>query len=118
LAGYANLAAVVGVPMETLLAQWSAALYVDDRVSGAAARLTIPSWNLVSIESGLVASAHLTPIDMSFGAFDDARQVRDGSTEYYRVSSAGAHGAVAIRARSSGGTTLPTPMTLWVVRIQ
>lgn len=44
--GYDNIANVIPAPFKTLLAQWAATLYTDDRVTGLDARLTLPSWNL------------------------------------------------------------------------
>jgi hypothetical protein len=117
LGGYANLASTVGVSIDTLLAQWAAALYVDDRVLGATARLTFPSWNLVNIESGIVATARLQPTEVGFAGFDMARNVRAGSSAYFRISGA-ARPATAVRVRSSSGTTLPASMNVWIVRLQ
>lgn len=117
LGGYANLAAVTGVAIDTLLAQWAAMLYVDDRVPGAAARLTLPSWNLVNIESGLFATARLTPTEIGFAVQDLARNVRAGSTAYFRISGT-SRPATAVRARSSTDTALPAIMNLWIVRLQ
>ena len=117
LGGYANLATTVGVSIDTLLAQWAAALYVDDRVPGAAARLTLPSWNLVDVESGLVIPARLQPTEVGFAAFDLARNVRAGSSAYVRISGT-ARPATAVRVRSSTDTALPTSMNVWLVRLQ
>lgn len=115
--GYANLASTVGVSIDTLLAQWAAMLYVDDRVPGAAARLTLPSWNLVNIENGLVATARLQPTEVGFAAFDLSRNVRAGSSAYVRISGT-ARPATAVRVRSSSDTALPTTMNVWIVRLQ
>lgn len=115
--GYANLATTVGVSIDTLLAQWAAMLYVDDRVPGAAARLTLPSWNLVDVESGLVNPARLQPTEVGFAAFDVVRSVRAGSSAYVRLSGT-ARPATAVRVRSSTDTTLPAAMNVWIVRLQ
>jgi IPT/TIG domain-containing protein/Big-like domain-containing protein len=117
LGGYANLATTVGVSIDTLLAQWAAMLYVDDRVPGAAARLTLPSWNLVDVESGLVVPARLQPTEAGFAAFDLARNVRAGSSSYTRISGT-SRPATAVRVRSSTDTALPTSMNVWLVRLQ
>jgi hypothetical protein len=114
--GFATIEDVVGVPMGTLLAQWAAMLYVDDRVPGAAMRLTLPSWNLFDIESVLVETARLQPRERGFGAFADEITVRGGSTGYFRVSGAG-RPAAAIRARGLADAPLPSIMQLWVVRL-
>jgi hypothetical protein len=117
LGGYANLATTVGVSIDTLLAQWAAALYVDDRVPGAATRVTLPSWNLVNVESGLVNTARLQPSEVGFATFDLPRNIRAGSSAYVRISGT-ARPETAVRVRSSTNTTLPTTMNVWIVRLQ
>jgi hypothetical protein len=106
------------VPIDTLLAQWAAALYVDDRVPSAAPRLTFSSWNLFDMDSHRMnVTGRLVPRERAFGGFTDAVSVRGGSTAYFRVSGAG-RAATAIRARDSGGGALPAAMRMWVVRLQ
>jgi hypothetical protein len=116
-AGYAALAAVTGVPIKTLLAQWAATLYVDDRVPSAAPTLQLRSWNLVDIENNLVETAHLVPHALGFTSFADAFNVRAGSTAYFRVSGASRAGT-AIRIRSPSDQALPSIMQVFVVRLQ
>jgi hypothetical protein len=83
--GLAALASVAHVPIDTLLAQWAAALYVDDRVPGAAQRLTFSSWNLFDMDTRRKnPTGHLLPRERPFGAFSDAVSVRGGSTAYFR----------------------------------
>jgi hypothetical protein len=116
--GLAALASVAHVPIDTLLAQWAAALYVDDRVPGAAQRLTFSSWNLFDMDTRRKnPTGHLLPRERPFGAFSDAVSVRGGSTAYFRVSGAGRAGT-AIRATAPGGGVLPAAMRMWVVRLQ
>jgi hypothetical protein len=115
--GFATITDVVGVPIDVLLAQWAASLYVDDRVTNPDAKLTFKSWNLKSIESGLVQTAWLTPKDRPFGAFTDNVSVRGGSTAYFVVAGAG-RGPVGIRVRDGTDAALPATMRLWVVRMQ
>src|SRR3954464_1383893 len=81
--GYDALAEVSGVPAKTLLAQWAAMLYVDDRVPGADPSLTFPSWNLKDIEDAVVESAQLTPRARAFSTFSDEFSVRAGSSAYF-----------------------------------
>jgi hypothetical protein len=117
-AGLAAIANVARVPIDTLLAQWAAALYVDDRVPSAAPRLTFSSWNLFDMDSHRMnVTGRLVPRERAFGGFTDAVSVRGGSTAYFRVSGAG-RAATAIRARDSGGGALPAAMRMWVVRLQ
>jgi len=117
LAGFANVTAAVGVPIDVLLTQWSAALYTDDRVAGIDPKLTFTSWNLVAIESRLVQPARLTPYSRPFGAFNDQVSVRGGSTAYFLVSGSG-RSATGVRVRDTSDGPLPDGMRLWVVRLQ
>jgi len=116
--GLAAISNVVRVPIDTLLAQWAAALYVDDRVPGAAPRLTFPSWNLFDLDTRRMnTTGRLVPRERAFANFTDAVSVRGGSTAYFRVSGAGRAGT-AIRATTPGGGALPAGMRVWVVRLQ
>jgi len=116
--GLAAIASVTHVPVDTLLAQFAAALYVDDRVPGAAPRLTFSSWNLFDIDKNRInPTGRLAPRERAFSGFTDAVSVRGGSTAYFRVSGAG-RAATAIRARDAGGGALPAAMRMWVVRLQ
>ena len=84
--GFANIEAAIGgaESMSTLLAQWAAMLYVDDRVVGAETRLTMPSWDLLHvIETGLLSGLHLVPTEVSFAAFTETLKVRAASTGYF-----------------------------------
>jgi len=115
--GFATISDVVGVPIDVLLSQWAAALYVDDRVSGLDSRLTFTSWNLAAIESGVIESAHLVPRGREFGAFTVGVAVRGGSTAYFLVSGYG-RPATSIRARDLSDHRLPSGMRMWVVRLK
>ena len=116
-AGFANVTAALGVPIDVLLTQWSATLYTDDRAPGMNPKLTFPSWNLVNIESGLVQSARLKPRDRPFGAFSDEVSVRGGSTAYFLVSGSG-RSATGIRVRDLSDGPLSSDMRMWIVRLQ
>jgi hypothetical protein len=116
--GFANISSVIGEPMSMLLAQWAAALYVDDRVGGAAARLTMPSWNLFDIyEVALASGLRLVPTALSFADFTETFRVRGGSTGYFRISGT-TRPATAVRARDLADGSLPSSMQIWVVRLQ
>ena len=116
--GFTNISTVVGEPMSTLLAQWAAALYVDDRVGGAATRLTMPSWNLFDIyEVRLLSGLRLAPTAVSFADFTQTFKVRGASTGYFRISGT-TRPATAVRARDLAGGPLPSSMQIWVVRLQ
>jgi len=116
--GFATVSSVIGQPMEALLVQWSAMLYADDRIPGVDEKLTMKSWNLVSIiDSGIVATGRLAPRMRTFGTFNDAIQVRGGSTAYFVVSGAN-RPATGIRVRDANDGPLPGLMRVWVVRAQ
>ena len=116
--GFANISAVIGEPISTLLAQWAAALYVDDRVGGAATRLTMTSWNLFDIyETGLTSGLWLAPTAVSFADFTETFKVRGASTGYFRISGT-TRPATAVRARDLADGPLPSSVQFWVVRLQ
>jgi len=115
--GFANLEGVTGQSIETLLARWAAALYMDDRIGSVAPELGFTSWDMFDVGSGLRASAKLVPIDRTFSAFTEQKSVRGGSTLYYRVASTG-RPATAIRARTTNEGVLPGIMRVWIVREQ
>jgi hypothetical protein len=115
--GYATITDVTGVGIDVLLARWAAALFVDDRVVGIDPKLTFTTWNLTSIEDGLVPAAHLVPRERAFASFNDQVSVRAGSTAYFLVTGQG-RSATAIRMRDLSNAPLPANMRLWVVRIR
>ena len=115
--GFRSLEEVIGEPIETLLAQWAAALYVDDRFPVLNDRLEITSYDLLDIEEAVVEEARLDPRARSFGGFNDLVRVRAGSTAYFLVTG-GDRGAIAIRARSDADKLLDPVMQVWVVRVR
>ena len=115
LGGFASIEALVGQPIEELLAHWAASLYLDDRISGLDPLLTLPSYDLVNIESNVVPEARLTPRARGFADFAQPLQVRGGSSAYFLVSGAN-RPSTAIRMRSSTGGFLDPSVQVWVVR--
>jgi hypothetical protein len=115
--GFATIASVTGVPINVLLAEWAAMLYVDDRVATANPRLTMTSWNLADVFDSRVASARLQPGERGFANFTDEVTVRAGSTAYFRISGA-ARPATAVQVSDPAGNGLPSHMQVWVVRLQ
>lgn len=116
--GLDNIANVVGVPADSLLAQWGAALYVDERVTGASARLTMPSWDFVDIfEVHLPASAVLSPQAVDFDTWDSNMSVIAGSAAYFRIRGSN-RPDVAFRVRGLADQPLPGWMQVFLVRIQ
>jgi hypothetical protein len=82
------------------------------------ARLSMPSWNLFDVfDIGSLETARLTPRVRTFSNFNDAFQVRAGSSAYFRVGGA-SRPAAAIRVRNRSGDPLPTTMQVFVVRLR
>lgn len=119
--GVPNIQALLGLNFDSLFSQWGGMLYVDDRVPGAAAPVTMTSWNMFNVFNAFVSDAfRLDPTARSWGTFTDARSVRSGSNAYTRLSSIGARAALALRVRDPADGTLGTGLRprLWVVRLQ
>ncbi len=116
--GLESIEDVVGVPIETLLAEWAATLYLDDRgVAGLPVRLDFPSWDLLNIyEVGLPSSASLDPIMIDFTSFARDVSVRAASTAYFLLTGA-ALSPTAVRVRDQADGLLPPNMQVFLVRI-
>jgi hypothetical protein len=115
--GFATIAGVVGRPIDELLAQWAASLYLDDRFSGLNARLGFTSWNLPDIESRLVTPARLSPRRPGFAGFSDALTVIAGSSAYYHLTGANRPN-LSLSFTGTGGGALPATTRVWIVRVQ
>ncbi|MGH7467432.1 MAG: Ig-like domain-containing protein [Longimicrobiales bacterium] len=115
--GFSAVSGALGIPIDSLLAQWGAALYVDDRVPTLSPALTFSSWNMFDVENGKNPLYRLLPRERSFASFTDAVSVRAGSTAYFRVSGVG-RPATAIQAFAPSSGALPAHMRMWVVRLQ
>ncbi|MDP2584699.1 MAG: Ig-like domain-containing protein [Candidatus Palauibacterales bacterium] len=114
--GLQMVADVVGVPVANLMARWSAALYVDDRIPSPDPALTFPSWNLNDFEQHTVATANLEPTPETFGDWTTTADVRASSAAYVAVDGSG-RPATAVRVRDASGNPLPSYMQVWVVRM-
>lgn len=115
--GFANLEGRTGQSIETMLAQWAATLYVDDRVAGLAEKLTFPSWNLFDVDQTVIEQARLMPTGRGFADFQSALTVAAASSGYFRLSG-GPRQNTAVRFRGSADEVLLTTMQLWIVRLQ
>lgn len=115
--GWATIEQVTGEDFDALLAAWSVALYVDDRISGADAAFTMPSWNLKDLEDATVASAHLQPFEAGFSDWTASGDIRASSAGYVLLEGSG-RPATAVRVRGSGGGVLPSSMQVWIVRLE
>ncbi len=118
--GVANVEALLGVQFDSVFARWGAMLYADDRVTGVDSTISMLTWDMFDIFSSYGSERQLVPPERSFALFTDSRSVRGGSTAYTRISSAGAHPAVALRVRDGLDAVLGTTMKpqLWIVRLQ
>jgi hypothetical protein len=125
--GFALLENLVGQPIQTLLAQWAATLYLDDRPGMTNPTLQITSWDLYDIfygsfvrpdgEYGLIPALRLFPKLVAFTSFTKTADVRAGSTYYTLVSGANRPGT-AVAIRDAQDLDLPSHMQVWVVRTQ
>ena len=125
--GYALVQSVTGVRIDSLLAQFSAMLFVDDSVTAAAPQLQEKSWNLHDVfygtflfggrQVGLRPALRLTPVPLTFTTFSKSANVRAASAFYAGVTG-GNRPATAIKARDAAGGILPSHMRYWVVRLQ
>ncbi|MBI2537962.1 MAG: hypothetical protein HYW06_13575, partial [Gemmatimonadetes bacterium] len=129
--GLAMLEAVIGVRVDTLLAQWAAMLYVDDITDTWATQsptLSLASWDLDDVYYGtyplgqfvysMYTSSRLTPVILAYETFSASANVRAAST-YYAVISGANRLPTAVKARDASGTgMLPSTMRYWIVRIQ
>ena len=105
----------MGEPMETLLARWAAALYVDDRIPNLDPDLQFTTWNFYDIYRN--EPDRLMPWEISFSNQEHRARVRDGSFWYLQVS-ASQRPATAIRVRDLADRALLDEMQVWVVRLQ
>lgn len=116
--GYATIAEVTGVGVDTLLAQWAASLYTDDLAGMDNPRLRLTSWNMPDIFGHLPVEGRLAPRPRTFQSFTDVVSVRGGSTAYFTVSGS-PEPATALKLRDASGKPLSagSPMQLWIVRL-
>jgi hypothetical protein len=127
LAGFANIESIIGVSIDTLLAQWAAMLYLDNRILAdgtpvvADSILGLRTWNLYDVFENVVfdgVNVHrLLPRNRAFDQFSDQTIVRAASSAYFIVSGNG-RVATAIRARDANDDPLPQHMQVWVVRMR
>jgi hypothetical protein len=114
--GFADLQAVLGRPITTLIAEWAPVLYLDDRYPAAGFQLA--NWNIRDIAAAWqTPNAELMPRVRAFAGFTDAFNVRAASAGYYEISGAG-RPATALRFRDAAGKVLPTFVVVWIVRVQ
>ncbi|MDT8340245.1 MAG: Ig-like domain-containing protein [Longimicrobiales bacterium] len=116
----AEMEALLGIPVAELMVAWAAALQLDGRLTPAQApSLQIPSW---ALESWLTAGGRIrhTPPEHPLAEFVRTGSVVGGGTAYTTLTTAGAHGPLAVWAADGAGGTL-SPLLgprLWVVRVR
>jgi hypothetical protein len=114
--GFADLEAVLGRPITSLVVEWAPVLYLDDRYP--AAGFQMANWNVRDIAAAWNnVNAELTPRARPFGAFSDAFNVRAGSAAYHELSGQ-SRPPTSVRFRDAAGAALPEFVVVWVVRVQ
>lgn len=116
--GFETLANLTGTSIDELLTRWAASLWLDDRHAGLDPLVTLPSWNLFQLNTGLnPVHGRLQPRERTWSDFTDNLSIRAPSAAYYRISGQ-TRPATAIRVTSQSGAALPGFMRVWVVRVQ
>lgn len=123
--GFSTLEDVLEEDIFRLMAPWAAALYTDGRVETGDPLLTLPSWDLRSIESWISEPtqwgdpARLEAGNHPFaGDFQSSFVVAAGSSTYQRLASDDGHPPFALLAGAGDGGALPDFMQLWIARIR
>ena len=116
----AELEAMVGVAFPALMVDWAAALQLDGALTPAQApELQIPGW---ALESWLAADGRVrhTPPQHPLADFVRTGSVIGGGTAYTTLTTAGAHGPLAVQATDGAGGVLSGLLgpRLWVVRVR
>ena len=112
---YTAIERLMGETMETLLARWAAALYVDDRIPNADPTLEFTSWNLWDIYQP--DAKRIKPPEIAFANLERRTRIRDGSMWYVRIADL-QRPSTAIRVRNIVDRDLPDDIQVWIVRLQ
>jgi len=114
-----DLEELLGTSLPELVVDWAASLYVDGRIAPAQAPgLQWTSWKLLELlPSGPM---RLAPPSFGFADFARAGTLVGGGTAYTLVTSAGAHGALAVSATDAAGGAIAEMLgpRLWIVRLR
>jgi hypothetical protein len=116
----AELEAILGVGFPSLMVDWAAALQLDGALTPAQApELQIPSW---ALESWLTADGRVrhTPPEHPLAGFVRTGSVIGGGTAYTTLTTAGAHGPLAVQATDGVGGAISHLLAprYWVVRVR
>jgi hypothetical protein len=125
--GFATISGLTGRPIDEMLAQWAATLYMDGRIPSLDPRLTFTSWDLhggadgvgprTGVFANLIPTAQLRPRENAFTSFQNDISVIAGSTAYFRLSGS-SRPAMSISVRDTGGGAVPGHMRVWIVRVR
>ena len=115
--GFDNLREVLGPYglLEDLLAQWAAALYMDDRPGQSDPRHSVSSWDYFSADQRLVDQAWLRPFRQPYNDFTQDVRVRDPSTAFFLVGG-GITPQFSLKVEGGGGGSLGSDIQVWLVR--
>ena len=111
---------LLGEPIETLLARWAAALYVDDRIPNADPTLQFTSWNIFDISKQYTHPElpnWLMPLEISFSNQERRARIRDGSIWYVRIEDL-QRSPTAVRVRDLANRALPDDIQVWLIRLK
>ena len=114
--GLASLVDVSGWPIETILADFYAALWVDLQPNYSAFGMS--SWNLHDIFSRFSSDAQLRPYADSSTRPRVAASIRAGSSLYFHWTPSGPLSPTAIKVTSAGGGPVLGHISVWALRIR
>lgn len=118
--GFSLIEDVVGLPMDSILPRWAAALYLDDRVPGLDPELTFPSWDLLDVfespgQSG--STTGIAPSRLRFEDFSTTTIVASASTAYFLIEG-DRRDSTALQISGGGGGNLASVMQIFVFRVK
>ena len=112
-AGYASLTSATGENLEWLLTLFSMVLWGDGLFSN-----LLTSWNIYDVFQGWDESTRLQPYISASAMPSLAVSVRAGSSSFLEWSPPASHAPTSLRIRTPGGSTLPSHMSAWLLRIR
>ncbi|GMV04520.1 MAG: hypothetical protein AMXMBFR53_08000 [Gemmatimonadota bacterium] len=111
--GLDNLAAATGERKDWILSLFGMTLWGDGRFGN-----FLSSWNIHDVLRGFVAAAQLQPYTYSGAAPTLSVSVRAGSQAFLEWTPPAGHSPTSLRITTTGGSTLPSNMGMWVLRIR
>ncbi|MDQ6926711.1 MAG: hypothetical protein M3154_10820, partial [Candidatus Eremiobacteraeota bacterium] len=105
--GVANLVKRSGVSFDEIMQGWMPANYTSGlTIAGLPSRYTYTSWNMRSVENAISSGVYPLRVTDLADAFTISTKSISGGGGYYRVASAGASTAFAVKFRSSDGSVV------------